>query len=154
MTKVTFYPVKRFALVICALVGLFSCNSDNSDSDSTTANINNVVAIVTSGTWKITYFYDSNKEETNNFSGYSFTFANSGVLTATNGTLTHTGTWSVTNDDDSKSDLDFNLAFSTPETFVDLTDDWDIIEKTNSTIKLKDVSGGDGSIDYLTFTKI
>jgi hypothetical protein len=53
---------------------------------------------------------------------------------------------------DSISDLDFTLAFSSPAQFFELSDDWEIIEKSTTLIKLKDVSGGNGGIDYLTFT--
>jgi len=54
---------------------------------------------------------------------------------------------------DSISDLDFNIDFSSPAQFFELSDDWEIIEKSTTVIKLKDVSGGNGGIDYLTFTK-
>nr|WP_315147929.1 hypothetical protein [uncultured Flavobacterium sp.] len=49
--------------------------------------------------------------------------------------------------------MDFNIAFASPATFLELTDDWEIIERTSTVIKLKDVSGGNGGTDYLTFTK-
>jgi hypothetical protein len=78
------------------------------------------------------------------------------VLTATNGTLTHTGIWSVTDsnsNDDSMDDLDFNIAFTTPANFLELTDDWDIQSRTDTKIELIDVSGGNGGTDYLTFEK-
>jgi len=133
-----------------------SCSSDDSNSSGTNS-ISSVTSVVASGTWKITYYFDTDKEETSNFAGYNFTFGSNGVLTATNGTLTQTGTWSVTDsnsdDDNSISDLDFNIAFASPATFNELTDDWEIIERTSTVIKLKDVSGGNGGTDYLTFTK-
>lgn len=144
-------------IVILLLAALFSsCSSDDNNTNETNS-ISSVTSIAVSGTWRITYYFDTDKEETNNFSGYNFTFGSNGVLTATNGTLTQTGTWSVTdsnsNDDNSISDLDFNIAFASPATFLELTDDWEIIERTSTVIKLKDVSGGNGGIDYLTFTK-
>ena len=37
--------------------------------------------------------------------------------------------------------------------FEELTDDWEITEKSATVIKLRDVSGGNGGTDYLTFTK-
>lgn len=151
----TLYSIKRSLVLLGLTLLLYSCSNDDTNS-STTNSPDNVAAIVKSGTWKITYYFDTDKEETSNFSGYNFTFANNGVLTATNGTLTQTGTWSITDsnsNDDSISDLDFNIGFSSPATFAELTDDWEIIEKTATVIKLKDVSGGNGGIDYLTFTK-
>ena len=112
--------------------------------------------IVSNGTWRITYYYDTDQEETNTFNGYNFTFASGNVLMASNGTNNYAGVWSVTDsnsNDDSISDLDFNIAFTTPAQFEELTDDWEIIEKSATQIKLKDVSGGNGGTDYLTFTK-
>jgi hypothetical protein len=141
-------------LLIIAML-FFSCSSDDSNSNSTNS-VDSIVSIVKSGTRKITYYFDTDKEETSNFSGHNFTFSNNGVLTASKGTLTQNGTWSITDSnssDDSISDLDFNVGFSSPATFAALTDDWEIIEKTATVIKLKDVSGGNGGIDYLTFTK-
>lgn len=147
---------KQSIVLLLVTVFFLSCSSDDSNSNGTNS-ISSVTSIVASGTWKITYYFDTDKEETSNFSGYNFTFGSNGVLTATNGTLTQTGTWSVTdsnsNDDNSISDLDFNIAFASPATFLELTYDWEIIERTSTVIKLKDVSGGNGGTDYLTFTK-
>jgi hypothetical protein len=133
-----------------------TCSNDD-DTPSNGNNPNDVIAIVNNGTWRITYYFDNNQVETNNYNGYNFTFGTNNVLTATNGTNTITGFWSVTdsnsNDDSSFSDLDFNIAFTAPPFFEELTDDWEILEKSATLIKLKDVSGGNGGIDYLTFTK-
>ena len=147
---------RQSILLLLVTVFFLSCSSDDSSSTGTNS-ISSVTSVVASGTWKITYYFDTDKEETSNFSGYNFTFGSNGVLTATNGTLTQTGTWSVTDsnsdDDNSISDLDFNIAFTSPATFLELTDDWEIIERTSTVIKIKDVSGGNGGTDYLTFTK-
>jgi hypothetical protein len=122
--------------------------------DSMNSNQEKVVSTISSGTWRITYFYDTDKEETANFTGYNFTFGSS--LTATNGINTYTGTWSVTDSnskDDSMDDLHFNILFTAPPAFSDLSDDWDILERTDTKIRLIDVSGGNGGTDYLTFEK-
>lgn len=111
---------------------------------------------VSSGTWRITSFVDSGTDETANFSGYNFTFASDGTLSATNGSTTYSGTWSVTDsnsNDDSADDIDFNIYFNATNDFEDLNDDWDISSHSSSTIALMDVSGGNGGTDYLTFTK-
>src|SRR5690606_29846663 len=47
------------------------------------------------GQWRITSFIDSGKDETAHFTGYTFQFQDNGSLTATHGTLTHTGIWSI-----------------------------------------------------------
>jgi len=138
-----------------------SCNGDDDASTiSGNQNAQEVINTVRSGTWKITYYFDTDQDETTDFNGYNFTFGTGNVLTATNGTNTYTGTWSVTNsdssdddDDNGSDDLDFNIGFSSPEKFQELTDDWDIIERSANVIKLRDVSGGNGGTDYVTFTK-
>ena len=87
---------------------------------------------------------------------YNFSFGSSNVLTATNGTNTYSGSWNVTDSnsaDDNLSELDFNITFISPAQFAKLTDDWEIIEKSSNLIRLRDISGGNGGIDYLTFTK-
>jgi hypothetical protein len=138
-----------------SIIMAMSCT--NNDIPNTNANNpTSVINIVNNGTWRISYYYDTDQEETNNFNGYNFTFGANNVLTASNGTITNTGTWTVTDgnsNDDNLSDLDFNITFSTPAQFVEISDDWEIMEKSNTVIKLKDVSGGNGGIDYLTFTK-
>ena len=132
------------------------CSSD--DNSSSSADPNPVINTVTSGTWRITFYEDSGVNETYHFTGYNFTFGSANVLTATNGTNTYTGSWSVTNsninDDSPSNDLDFNVLFSTPAVFADeLSDDWDILSRTDTKIELVDVSGGNGGTDYLTLEK-
>ena len=131
------------------------CSSDDNSSSSTDPTP--VITIVSQGTWRITSYVDSGTNETNHFTGYNFTFGASSVVTATNGTNTYTGTWSIvtdsSNDDNPSSDLDFNIAFASPADFEDLTDDWDIVTYTATTISLIDISGGNGGTDTLVFTK-
>lgn len=131
------------------------CSSD--DNSSSAQDPTPVINAASQGTWRVTSYDDSGTDETNHFTGYNFTFGNGGVLTATNGSNTVTGTWSVINDDsndDSPSnDLDFNIGFTAPANFADLTDDWDIVSYSDTTISLIDVSGGNGGTDTLVFTK-
>jgi hypothetical protein len=146
-----------FGLAILFVLTTSSMCSDDDNSSSSSINPSTIINIVNNGTWRVTYYYDTDSEETNNFTGYNFTFGPNNVLTATNGTNTYDGIWSVTDsnsdDDDSISDLDFNIAFVAPPQFEELTDDWEIIEKSATVIKLRDVSGGNGGTDLLTFTK-
>ena len=108
------------------------------------------------GSWQVTFFEDSGKDETNHFSGYNFTFADNGTLTADNGTNVVQGTWSISDsnsNDDSPDDLDFNIFFSASNDFEELNEDWDIISHTDMKIELVHVSGGNGGTDYLTFER-
>ena len=155
MRKLTLIPLLS---LIFMLNVASTCSSD--DSPNSIADPAPLINTVTSGTWTVTFFEDDGVDETYHFTGYNFTFGASNVLTATNGTNTYTGTWSVTNDDSndddspSSSDLDFNIFFASPANFNDeLSDDWDILSRTDTKIELVDVSGGNGGTDYLTLEK-
>ncbi|MAZ73224.1 MAG: hypothetical protein CMC70_08750 [Flavobacteriaceae bacterium] len=145
------------------IVGCSKDDSSNTNDDSSNS-ADQVQEIAQNGTWRISYFFDTDEDETSNFNGYSFTFGEDGVVTAINGNSTVTGDWSVqddngnsSTDDDGNStdDDDFIIFFPVPESndFEDLNDDWDIISVTANKIELTDVSGGNGGTDFLTFTK-
>ena len=152
-----------FNRIVIMITIAFLAGACTSDSEENSSN-NNVAAIealennVELETWIVTYFFDTDQDETSNYNGYDFTFESNGVLTATNGANTFNGTWSVTdssNSDDSsgEDDIDFNIFFASPPDFEELSDDWDIIQSTSSKIELIHVSGGNGGTDYLTFEK-
>lgn len=153
--------MKKLTLILaCGTLafGTVSCSDDDSSKTDVNGNATAVTNNMKSGTWKITSFVEDGNDETNHFTGYDFTFATNGTVTAANGTNSYTGSWSVlddnSNDDDnSGSDVDFLLAFTDPEEFADLSDDWDVQERTGTRIKLIDVSGGNGGTDTLVFEK-
>lgn len=144
-------------------LGCEKSEDDNMMNNLSAAQITELNGIAASGTWTIAYYFDTDKEETAHFNGYTFTFNTDGSLVATNGTTTVNGTWSVTDSDSSDdssddspsddSDVDFNIAFVSPADFADLTDDWDIVEYTAVRIELIDISGGNGGTDKLVFEK-
>lgn len=136
-----------------------TCSSDDDGGD--TSNAAEIIAIentAESGNWTITYYYDTDTDETSDYDGYAFTFSPDGTLTATNGVNTYNGSWSVTDDSSSSSssddDIDFNIFFASPPDFEELSDDWDIVRYSTSKIELIDVSGGGSGTDYLTFEKL
>ena len=154
---------KWILLNMLALLLVGAACESNSDETVTQdqADASDLRSKAVQGQWRITYFFDSDKEETDHFSGYVFTFGSNGTVTAVNGAIEVSGTWSVTDSDssdddspDDSDDVDFNLFFATPPDFEELSDDWDILEYSDSRIKLIDISGGDGDTDYLTFEKI
>ncbi|WP_417871891.1 hypothetical protein [Winogradskyella sp.] len=138
----------------------FTCSDDDDgNNQDNSQEIALIQTTVESGDWIVTSYIDSGTDETNDFNGYTFTFGTNGSLTATNGNTTYNGNWSVTdsnsNDDSPDSDIDFNISFPVPDDhdFDDLNDDWDIINHSNNMISLRDVSGGDGSVDTLIFER-
>jgi hypothetical protein len=134
-------------LALLITIGISCSKDDNSSSSITPGNVSNTV---TSGTWRITYYWDTDHEETSNYNGYNFTFATGGILTAVKTGSTVTGSWS-TGMDDSKTEL--VIGFASPASFVEISDDWEVIENSPTKIRLQDVSGGNGGTDLLTFEK-
>ena len=109
-----------------------------------------------SGTWKISLFEDSGKNETGHFSGYNFTFGSDGTLAAENDMNQFRGTWSISDsgsNDDSADNQEFIIFFNLSNDFEELNEDWDIITHGEVKIELIHISGGNGGTDYLTFEK-
>ena len=117
--------------------------------------IKQVNSDITQGTWYVSHFSEDGVDETQYFTGYNFTFSDDGTVTATNGTNTISGTWSTSksSSDDDSNDPHFNLTFPATNNFDELSDDWHITSSSDTQLDLEDVSGGDGSIDKLTFKK-
>lgn len=148
------------AFYILFALFIFSACDDSDDDNGSNGDVAEIENIAMNGLWRITYFFDTDKEETDNFNGYTFDFNNGNVLNATNGSNTYAGTWSVTDDgsgDDNNNDfddIDFNIGFSSPDDFEELTEDWEIISLSNTKIELRHVSGGNGGTDLLTFERM
>ena len=140
---------KIFALAtIFIALGLTSCKKDEPSTSNITTS--NVTTTVSAGTWRVTYYWDTNRDETANFNGFNFTFGTSNLVSASNSLFTINGTWSTANDN---SKVKLILAFTTNANFIVISDDWHVIERTETKIRLQDVSGGNGGTDYLTFEK-
>jgi len=143
---------------VLSLLLTVSCSTNDDDSPNNTVQIQQIENTAEAGTWRVTNLMDSGEDETSDFNGYDFTFSDNGTVTATNGTTTYDGTWSVTaddSDDDDDSDVEFNLFFPVPDTddFEDLNDDWDIVSYSDNNINLIDIDDETGDRDILTFEK-
>ncbi len=156
--------ITKTIIVLCTVIIFNSCSKDeSSDEDEVTiADMAEIKAIIGSGQWKITYYFDSGKEGTNDYDGYSFTFDTDGTLSSTNGSTSVSGAWSLTSsshndgdsdDESSDDDIDFNIFFTTPDLFEALADDWDIQKYTSSRIDLIDDREDHSETDQLTFEK-
>lgn len=129
---------------------LFAACDDTSVDDMTDMNISDMQTEMKSDKWLVSYFFDD-EDETYHYDGYEFDFQDGGILSVSNGATTITGSWSMR---ESSSGKDLLISFTAPETFEELSDDWDIKEFSDNQIKLEDMSGGDGSIDILHFDRL
>lgn len=152
----------NLAVIVCASLFFTACEStDDSNDMNSIANVEDIKSTVTSGNWVITLFEEDGVNQTSYFTDYTFVFAATGELSADNGETSLSGAWSITSDsnssdDDSSSDddIDFNIFFSSPVNFAEISEDWEIVSYSSSRIELVDESGGDGSVDRLVFEKI
>ncbi len=150
------------SIMMFCLLFLAACEEENTETDDqiTSADVAQIQAAVMNGEWRIAYYFDSEKEETQDYFGYVFSFNQDSSLVASNGSLSISGAWSISdsadNSDDSNDmgDIDFNIFFGTPDDFEELSDDWDILEYSDTILRLTDVSGGNGGTDFLTLEKL
>jgi len=140
-----------FAFVSISLLSL-SCSNDGNTSNTNSENVAQLQDAIIQGTWKITRFIEDGVNQTSNFNGFNFTFNTNGTVLATNGSTSINGTWStnVSSSGTPKFVLNFNISNGP---FDEISEDWNIESVSSTLIDLKHVSGGDGSIDLLLFTK-
>lgn len=148
--------MKKFFL-IPLLFGVFmlnvasTCSNDDDDNNSSSAIITQTQNSVVNGTWRVTLFSENGSNQTSQFSNYDFVFGTNGAVTAENGRTTMNGTWTTGTDDSTPK---FIINFSaTNGPFEEISEDWRILAASATRIELTHVSGGDGSIDLLTFQK-
>ena len=126
---------KLFLLALT--ISLASCSKSNDDNPSSTSN-NKTEQV--SGNWTVTYYFDSGKDETNDYNDYSFSFNESGVLIATNNSANFNGTWRIgdsSSDDDSSSNK-LVIMITGNKAMDDLQDDWLISQISQTEIRLVD----------------
>ena len=121
-------------------------DNDFSDDDVDDSDLQYVLR---DGEWIITYFFDE-ADETSDFEGYIFEFFEEGWAKATHSDLITEGTWQTYGDDGM---LELELNFGPESPLSELQDDWTIIEFDEHIIRLMDISGGDGSEEFLTFER-
>lgn len=133
--------MKKMPNVLLVLFSFFlflSCSKSDSDSNTTLT-----------GNWRVSYFFDSGKDETSDYTGYNFQFNTDATMTATRNAVTTHGTWSIISDDNHKK---FVIVLSTTDKdLLELNDDWLLLSQTSNEIKLQD--DNPSSNEQLTFTK-
>ncbi|WP_207536191.1 hypothetical protein [Desertivirga arenae] len=137
------YLRTTFILLFISFVTLSSCSKDDEGPSTARA--------ILEGRWKIALF-SQNGTAVNDFNGYEFDFTDNGVVTGTrSGSPTVTGSWSIRNDDDEAQLL---LNFGSNTSFMELNEDWRVINTTSSKVQLEHSSGSSSGTDLLTFQKL
>ena len=120
-----------------------SCKKD--DSNNLSAN-----SALSSGSWRVSYYYDKTKDETSDFNGYTFVFQQNGQLAITFSSGSANGTWSTSGSDDNGNSQKLILSAGATDPLQNLNDDWVITSVNASKIELKDDSNNN---EILHFTK-
>lgn len=126
--------MRNVLLYLLLLINITGCKKAGTPDEPTVD--------ISSGTWRISYFWDV-QDKTSNYSSYYFMFSNDGTLMAHGSSSMFTGTWSQTG-------TRININFSNPPV-NDLNGDWLKTEFSTSGIKLKDDSPSQD--DQLYFVK-
>jgi hypothetical protein len=139
---------KKILAIGCLLsILLIGCKKDDVITPNLSIEVTNTLK---SGTWRVSYYWDNDQDETASFSGYAFQFLNNNTVTASNNISTVSGSWATGTDDSSVKLL---LNFLAPPDFESISGDWKISLHSPTQINLVDSSGGNGTVDYLRFTR-
>lgn len=132
-------------IAIFSLVGILSSCSISDDVSP-----NGTVTV--SGSWKIKSFIDNNnRDRTINYTSYVFDFKSSGELAVSKGSTQYKGTYAAIMDSGREK---FNILIATSDnTLAEINEDWILVEKTDSQLKLTKSSGGNGGTKTLIFSK-
>jgi hypothetical protein len=146
-------------MVIFSIVPTASSNSDiNRTPEATTSpDEHDIIAIiVTNGSWKISCYWKSERDEMVNFNGFSFSFGANDELEVTDGTNIYKGTWCMLDantNNEMTSHLKFNTALTHPIHYVKIVDGWENIEESPNYFEVREQSIRNGITDFLTFSK-
>lgn len=139
-------------LILLAIVAFTSCSSDDDSGNVNTNEFEQIKTTLPQGEWKVSKLIDGQSDHTVDFESFIFTFNEDGTVVAQNDLFTENGTWAYDNSSSSAEEL--VLQFSVTNPFDEINDYWDIVSESNSKIELQDISGGNGDIKLLTFTKL
>lgn len=120
------------------------CEGDGGGDDPEAAAL---AAALTDGVWYVNNYFDD-IDRTDLFCDYAFEFGADGSADAANGDGVTPGEWEIIVDDEGLA-LFLNFGDSAP--LEEIFNDWEVVEFDENIIRLRDISGGDGSEDILVF---
>jgi hypothetical protein len=134
-----------YILVAAGMMILAGSCENNPGEKNDAAKVSNTL---TAGTWRVTYLWESGDNDTENFSGYNFTFQTGGNVIAVNGGTSETGSWTAVDHNDNDN-CNLTISFESQNFFGKLSHDWHVIERTSVKVRMVDESGSGGP-EYLT----
>lgn len=129
-----------FLLALCFIS--FSCSKEN-EAPSTSS-------IIGQGKWRVILFSDNGAIETDNYTGYEFTFSKNGTVTAVKGSSQVTGTWNTGGDE---TENKFNLNLSSLA-LSELNKNWSFTRKSYTSLTMEHVSSGSTGTDILVLERL
>ncbi|MBC7695660.1 MAG: hypothetical protein H7141_09465 [Burkholderiales bacterium] len=147
--------IKFLALLLITSVAFSSCKKEDHFSPSVNSNTGAESKaenrpIINQSDWKITLFQVNDRDETRQFIGYLFVFAEKGILKATAGRVTVNGTWSAGNKDNPKN---FIIMFPSQPLSKLSNNQWIIINRNANELKLEHINRKGGH-EYLIFQRV
>ena len=116
------------SLLIIISTSLFtSCTRENIDYGSTTKEA------LTKAQWSVDYFF-AGQDKTALFSGYAFNFVGNGTVTATDGTNSFNGNWSMITDANRNDVLRINISEAHLQ---DLNSQWSVNLTPDGSLTMK-----------------
>ena len=133
-------------IVLLNLLAVVASCSKTDDSIPASNQPEELKQKIVSDVWVISSYIDKIKNETHNYSGYTFEFSVNGTLTATVSGTVFTGSWSIGSehsgsDDSSHQSDDGNkliISITGNEQMEELSDDFQIVSFSEQQIILKD----------------
>jgi hypothetical protein len=125
-------------------------NDYNDDDEEEDPEDTELFVELAKGEWIISYFFNES-DKTSDFAAYKFTFNADGTALADNGSNQINGTWEGKSEDSGTHELE--LKFGETALFVQLEDDWDVLEFDGKVIKLMDEDTVEGSKRFLNLER-
>ena len=121
--------LKGAMLVFAAMALLVGCTTDPVNPNPQNPQISSDAA------WRVTWYWDKDKDETSDYAQYTFYFRSNGQFEALQNSTATTGTWRITSSDGTQRLV---ISTSTSKPLSNLNDDWVILESGDQIIRLKD----------------
>lgn len=127
---------------IQSVLGECDEDDDNNFHDDVDAEDSTFIAVLTEGEWMVAYFFDE-VDKTAVLEEYTLMFNEDGSAVITNGIASAEGKWEIVDHDDGTLHLKLALESELLFNDIDINEEWEVIEFTNTRIALEMSSGDD-----------